>query len=77
MGQARQKGYIMKKEYLYEVSIIDKKTNQKINLRVWAKHTDDATWKVVEPLVGYNKEYTWFGSAPIYENNKLIERECL
>jgi hypothetical protein len=65
------------KEYLYEVCIKDKKTNQKINLRVWAKNTDEATWKVVEPLVGYNKEYIWTGSGPIYENNKLIERECL
>lgn len=63
------------KEYLYQVGIKDKKTGEELNLRVWAKNTDEATHKLCDVLIGYYSEYKWMGSGPLYENNKLIERE--
>ena len=62
-------------EYLYHVGLRDKRTGEKINLRVWGKNTDDATHKLAGILYGWQEEYTWTGSGPINENNKLIERE--
>ena len=63
------------KEYLYSVGMKDKRTGEKINLRIWAQNTDDATHKVTNALFGAYGEYSWTGSGPLYENNKLIERE--
>lgn len=63
------------KEYLYQVGIKDKRTGEKIKLRIWAENTDAATHKVTNALFGAYGEYSWTGSGPIYENNKLVERE--
>lgn len=63
------------KEFLYQVGIKDKKTGEKMHLRVWAKNTDEATHKLTGALFGYYAEYEWTGTGPLYENNKLIERE--
>lgn len=63
------------KEYLYSVGMKDKRTGEKINLRIWAQNTDEATHKVTNALFGAYGEYSWTGSGPLYENNELIERE--
>ncbi len=49
---------------------------KKIHLRVWAKDSTEATRKVTNALFGYKGEYRWIGTGPIYENNKLMEREA-
>ena len=63
------------KEHLYEVGLQDKRTGEKINLRIWAENTDAATHKITSALLGAHGEYRWTGSGPLYENNKLISRE--
>lgn len=64
------------KEYLYQVGLKDRRTGEKIKLRIWAKNVDEATNKVTNALFGVYGEYSWTGSGPLYENNKLIEREA-
>lgn len=63
------------KEYLFSVSIKHKKTRKKLSLYVWAKNVDDATHSLCGSLIGYNCEYEWCGSSPVYESNKHVERE--
>lgn len=63
------------KEYLYQVGMKDKRTGEKIDLRIWAQNVDEATHKVTHALFGAYGEYRWTGSGPLYENNKIIERE--
>ncbi len=63
------------KENLYEVGIKDKRTGEKMNLRIWAKNTDAATRKVTNTFFGVDGEYQWCGTGPLYENNKIISRE--
>lgn len=63
------------KKYLYTVGMKDKRTGEKINLRIWAANTDEATGKVTGALFGMYGEYVWTGSGPVYEDNKLFERE--
>ena len=62
------------KEYLYEVGLRDKKTGEKIKLRVWAFDTTEATRKVATALFGFGGEYAWTGSGPIFENNCIVFR---
>lgn len=64
------------KEYLWQVGIKDKRTDEKLNLRVWAKSNEEATHKLTDALFGYYAEYVWTGTSPLYENNKRIEREA-
>lgn len=64
------------KEYLYQVGIKDKRTGEKIKLRIWAANVDDATHKITSAIFGAYGEYVWTGSGPIHENNKLVEREA-
>lgn len=61
-------------EHLYSIGMKDKRTGEKINLRIWAKNTDEATHKVCGILLGAYCEYIWTGSGPLYENNELISR---
>lgn len=63
------------KEYLYSVGVKHKKTGEKINLYVWAQNVDEATHSLTGSLIGYDREYAWTGSGPVYENNKIVERE--
>ena len=62
------------KEYLFNVSIKHKETREKINLFVWAENVDSATNSLCGSLIGYNCEYEWRGSCPVYNNNKIVER---
>lgn len=63
------------KEQLYEVGIKHKETDQKINLQVWAKNVNEATWGL-RGLIGPYTEYVWTGSGPIYDDNgEVITRE--
>lgn len=64
------------KEHLYQVGMKDKRTGEKIELRIWAKNTDEATHKVTTALFGANGEYSWTGSGPVYKNNELVSREA-
>ena len=61
-------------EHLYSVGMKDKRTGEKINLRIWAKDTGEATRKVCGTLIGPYCEYVWTGSGPLYANNELISR---
>ena len=63
------------KEYLFQVSIRHKQTKEKIKLYVWAKNVDEATHNLCGTLIGYNCEYEWCGSSPVYKNNKNVMRE--
>ena len=58
--------------HLYQISIKDKCTCEVIKLKVKAHNTDEATHSVTSALFGKNGPYTWLGSSPLYENNKLI-----
>lgn len=62
------------KEYLFNVSIKHKETGEKINLFVWSENVDSATNSLCSSLIGYNCEYEWRGSCPVYSNNKIVER---
>ena len=63
------------KQNLYCVTMMHKRTHERISLKVWAQHTDEATHKVVGAIGGYRGEYEWRGSGPVYENNQLISRD--
>lgn len=65
----------MMKEHLYQVGLEDKRTGERINLRIWAESTDAATHKITNAAFGAYGEYRWTGSGPLYENNQLITRE--
>lgn len=65
----------MKNEHLYTVSVQDKKTNEKLKLQVWARNTDEATHKLTGSLIGYNCQYRWTGTNPVYEDNKIVTRK--
>lgn len=63
------------KEHLYSVGLEHKKTEERIDLQVWARNTDEATHKLTGVLIGYTCLYRWSGSGPVYENNRIITRE--
>ena len=63
------------KEYLFSVGLKSKITGEKIKLLLWAINVDAATHSLCGSLIGYNCEYEWCGSCPVYENNIIIERE--
>ena len=63
------------KQVLYKVCMKHDKTGEKIDLMVWAENVDEATHKVVSAIGGYRGEYSWRGSGPQYENNRLVTRE--
>ena len=63
------------KQILFRVGMKNKKTNERISLKVWGENVDDATHKVVSAIGGYYGEYSWCGSSPEYENNNLVTRE--
>lgn len=62
------------KEYQYRVSAKCKDTGDCISLYVWAENGDIATAKLAGILFGYNCEYEWRGTSPMYENNQPISR---
>lgn len=62
-------------EQLFSVGIKDKRTGEKTNLRIWAKNVDEATSKICGVLLGFDTEYAWTGSGPVYGNNEVITRE--
>jgi hypothetical protein len=59
--------------HLYEVGLKDRETGEKINLKVKAHNTNEATHKICDALLGHNGPYVWTGTGPIYKNNKLID----
>ncbi len=61
-------------EHLYSVGIQHKKSKENCDLYVWAKNTDEATHKLTGTLIGYNCEYAWTCSGPVYKDNKLVSR---
>lgn len=65
----------MAKEHLYQIGLVDKKTDEKFNLQVWAKNADEATHKLTGTLIGYDCQYRWRGTNVLYENNRPISRE--
>ncbi len=61
-------------ERLYSVGIQHKESKEKQKLFVWAKNTEEATHKFTGTLIGYDCEYVWTGSGPVYKDNKQITR---
>lgn len=61
----------MKKVNLYRVNMIHQKTNEKIALEVWAGNVDEATHKC-NFLFGFEGQYRWTGSGPIYDESGEI-----
>lgn len=62
------------KEYLFRVTIRHRDTNDKIHLNIWATNVDEATQKLCGTIIGYDCEYLWLGSGPVYENNEVVTR---
>lgn len=62
------------KEYLFQVNMMYKATDELIRLFVWASNGDEATYKVVSVIGGYNGSYVWRGTGPVYENNCIVSR---
>jgi hypothetical protein len=58
--------------HLYQVAIQDRETGEKLQLKVKAHNTDEATRSITDGLFGHNGPYRWLGSGPIYKDNKLI-----
>ena len=61
-------------EHLYMVGLKDRRTGEKIDIKVWATSETDATHKLSRSLLGAYGPYRWTGTGPIYENNELITR---
>jgi len=61
-------------ERLYSVGIKHKETGEKINLEVWAETNEQATAKLLNSVIGIDKQYAWTGTGPVYKDNKTIER---
>lgn len=62
-------------EYKWSVGLRHKVTREKLNLIVWAPTNEAATHKLCGTLIGYDCEYEWTGTDPIYENNQTVRRE--
>lgn len=62
-------------EILYEVGIENQRTGERLNVEVWGECGMQATGKLTNSLIGYDKPYAWTGTSPIYQNNKLVTRE--
>jgi len=63
------------KEQLFVVGIRHIKTNEKIELQVWADCVDSATHGL-RGLISYDTEYRWTGSGPVYdEHGQIITRD--
>ena len=63
------------KEYLFLIGMKDRRTGDKINLRVWGENVVAATNKITSALFGYHGEYVWTGSGPLHETNEVISRD--
>ena len=62
-------------EQLFSVGMRNRTTLEEIKLWVWAFDVDEATTKVVNAIGGYDGEYSWTGSGPIYRNNEVVKRQ--
>lgn len=62
-------------EYKWSVGIRQKATREKLNLIVWAPTNDEATHKLLGSIIGYECEYEWTGTGPVYESNQTVKRE--
>lgn len=64
------------KEYLYSIGIVDRRTGERSDLRVWGKNLEEATHKLTSALFDFYGEYRWTGTGPAHdENGNLISRE--
>ena len=61
-------------ERLYSVGIRHKETGNKVNVEVWGTSPEEATSKLLNSLIGIDKQYAWTGTGPVYKNNKTVER---
>ena len=61
-------------ERLYIVGIKHKETGERIGLEVWAETNEQATSKLLNSVIGIDKQYAWTGTGPAYKDNKTIER---
>lgn len=63
------------KEILYKVGMKDKKTGEKLDLKVWAENCDNATAKL-NNLFCYGACYRWTGTEPMRDDvGEVIQRE--
>lgn len=63
------------KEMLYKVGMIDKKTGEKLDLKVWAENCERATAKI-DDLFCYGSCYRWTGTKPMRDDKgEVIDRE--
>lgn len=62
-------------ETLYIVGIENKRTGERLNVEVWGEYNEQATAKLLNSLIGFDKPYAWTGTGPVYINNKLVQRE--
>jgi hypothetical protein len=62
-------------EKLYGVGIRHKTTKEKITLEVWAESNEKATSKLLNSVIGIDKQYAWTGTGPVYVDNRIVQRE--
>ncbi len=64
------------KEYKWSVGLRHKATGDRMSVYVWAPTNDEATHKLCGVLIGWECEYDWTGTGPVYENNEPVERDA-
>lgn len=62
-------------EMLYRVGIQNKRTGERQHVEVWAESNEEATSKLLNSLIGFDKPYAWTGTGPLYVNNQIVQRE--
>jgi hypothetical protein len=56
--------------YLWEVSVIDRETEERIHLKVSGNTNEEATHKLTAAgFFGANGPYRWAGTGPLYDDH--------
>lgn len=63
------------RKHLYCTRFKDNRTEEILNIRVWAQDTYDAYRQLNDILFGADREYQWLGTEPVYEDNHIITKE--
>lgn len=58
---------------VWTVSMKNSRTGEKISLEVSAATNEEATGKC-RGLFGYNNDYQWTGTGPLYEEERQVQK---
>lgn len=64
------------RQYLYKIGLEDKRTGEKLSVKVWAKNKEEAGKSLDGWLTGWDGEYRWTGAVSEVhdEDGKVISR---